>query len=115
MYYKIRNIFLCSILVFSLVLVAGENIALAKTANLKKLGPTISFATKKSQIGSVNINTADLKKLVKVKGIGKKTAQAIIEYRTKNGPFKTLDDLLKVKCRAINKKWLSRTRKFLVV
>ena len=45
----------------------------------------------------VNINTADAQKIAdSVSGLGLKKAQAIIDYRTKNGDFKTLDDLNKV-------------------
>jgi competence protein ComEA len=45
----------------------------------------------------VNINTADAQKIAdSVSGFGLKKAQAIIDYRTKNGDFKTLDDLNKV-------------------
>jgi competence protein ComEA len=45
---------------------------------------------------AVNINTATKEELTSLKGIGEKRAQAIINYRTKNGPFKTVDDLEKV-------------------
>jgi competence protein ComEA len=46
----------------------------------------------------VNINTADAKSLdVAMVGVGPKTAQAIVDYRAKNGQFKSADDLLKVK------------------
>ncbi len=45
----------------------------------------------------VNINTADEAALKSLKGIGEKKAKAIIEYRQKNGPFKSVDDLGKVK------------------
>jgi competence protein ComEA len=44
----------------------------------------------------VNINTANKDQLDTLKGIGPTKAQAIIDYRTKNGPFKTVDDLQKV-------------------
>lgn len=45
----------------------------------------------------VNINTADAQKIAdSLSGFGLKKAQAIIDYRTKNGEFKTLDDLNKV-------------------
>lgn len=46
---------------------------------------------------AVNINTATQDELVSVKGIGPGKAKAIIDYRTKNGPFKSLDDLKGVK------------------
>jgi competence protein ComEA len=45
---------------------------------------------------AVNINTATKEELTSLKGIGEKRAQDIINYRTKNGPFKTVDDLEKV-------------------
>ena len=49
------------------------------------------------QSGSkININTADEATLATLPGIGKKGATAVIEYRTKNGPFKTVDDLKNV-------------------
>ena len=47
--------------------------------------------------GPVNINTADAKTLAKeLDGIGPAKAQAIVDYRQKNGAFKTAEDLLKV-------------------
>ena len=46
---------------------------------------------------AVNINTATPADLDGVKGIGPSKAQAIVDYRTKNGPFKSLDDLKNVK------------------
>ena len=45
----------------------------------------------------VNINSADEAELMSVKGIGKAKAKAIVEYRQKNGPFKSVDDLTKIK------------------
>ena len=48
--------------------------------------------------GPVNINTADAQTLSKnIKGVGLKKAQAIIAYREKNGAFKKIEDLTKVK------------------
>ena len=48
--------------------------------------------------GPVDINTADATTLAKeLKGVGPARAQAIIAYRTQNGPFKSPDDLALVK------------------
>ena len=47
-------------------------------------------------VAAVNVNTATKEELTSVKGVGEKRAQEIIDYRTKNGPFKTADDLQKV-------------------
>lgn len=45
----------------------------------------------------VNINTADAAVLAeRLNGIGEKKAQAIVEHREKNGPFKSVDDLKNV-------------------
>ena len=46
----------------------------------------------------VNVNTADAKTLAEnINGIGPKKAQAIVNYRNQNGPFKSEQDLTKVK------------------
>ena len=44
----------------------------------------------------VNINTASKEELTTIKGIGDKRAQEIIDYRKKNGDFKSVDELEKV-------------------
>ncbi|MGD8526962.1 MAG: helix-hairpin-helix domain-containing protein [Thioalkalispiraceae bacterium] len=57
----------------------------------------------------VNINTADASTLAaNIKGVGEKKAQAIIHYRKTNGPFKRIDDIVKVK--GIGAKLLEKNR-----
>lgn len=46
---------------------------------------------------AININTADVQTLTKLKGIGPKKAEAIVAWREANGDFKTVDQLLDVK------------------
>ena len=46
--------------------------------------------------GKIDINTADEKELCTLPGIGEGRAKAIIEYRTENGLFKALEDIMKV-------------------
>ncbi len=46
--------------------------------------------------GMVNINTADLSELQTIPGIGPSKAQAIIEYREKNGYFTVPEDIMNV-------------------
>jgi len=55
------------------------------------------FAFSGMAMAAVNLNTATKAELEAVKGIGPKKADAILEYRTKNGSFKTVDDLKNVK------------------
>lgn len=45
---------------------------------------------------AVDINSADAKALETLNGIGPAKAAAIIDYRKKNGSFKSVDDLGKV-------------------
>ena len=48
--------------------------------------------------GPVDINSADASTLAKeLKGIGPAKAEAIVAYRKQNGPFKSADDLARVK------------------
>ena len=59
--------------------------------------------------GPVNVNTADVATIAKeLDGIGKAKAQAIVEYRQKNGPFRAPEDLLKVE--GIGQKVLDQNR-----
>lgn len=44
----------------------------------------------------VNINTANQSELETLPGVGSAIAQKIIDYRTKNGKFETIEDLQKV-------------------
>ena len=51
----------------------------------------------KPQTEIININIAEKQNLVKLPKIGIVTAERIIRFRDDYGPFKSLDDLLKVK------------------
>ena len=44
----------------------------------------------------VNINTADVKELMKLSGVGRSLAEKIVQYRDAHGPFKKATDLRKV-------------------
>lgn len=47
-------------------------------------------------MAAVNINTASQQELETLKGIGPVKAKAIVDYRSKNGPFKSAADLVNV-------------------
>ena len=53
-----------------------------------------------------NVNTASAKELEKLPGVGKKSAGAIVAYRTEKGKFKAPKDLLKVN--GVGKKTLEK-------
>ena len=44
----------------------------------------------------VNINTASVTELQELPGVGAKTAARIIDYRTKKGPFRKIEELMNV-------------------
>lgn len=62
----------------------------------------------------VNINSADAATLdAAMKGVGAKSAAAIVAYRSKNGPFKRVEDLANVK--GIGPKTVEKNRANLTV
>lgn len=45
----------------------------------------------------INLNEATVQQLVKIKGIGQKYAERIVEYRENNGKFEKVEDVMKIK------------------
>jgi competence protein ComEA len=45
----------------------------------------------------VNLNSANVAQLETLPGVGKATAERIVEYREKNGGFKKVEDLMNVR------------------
>jgi competence protein ComEA len=62
---------------------------------------------------ALNINNASIEQLEKVKGIGARKAQAIVEYRLLHGNFTQIDDITKVK--GIGSSFLEKNRAWLSV
>jgi competence protein ComEA len=118
MLHKINKLICCTTFVLTTSILATP-MAPKEVQNTDKkppasiITPVVNDSAK--QITPTNINLADADTLLKIKGMSKKKVQAIIDYRTKNGRFAALDDLLKVKCRGIHKKWLESISKFLTV
>jgi len=66
-----------------------------------------------TRIDKININTADINSLTFLPGIGRVTALKIIEFRSENGKFKEVEDLLKVK--GIGVKKLAMIKKYATI
>ena len=69
---------------------------------LSLAGPALTVAAQTTapaaeRAAAVNLNTASAADLESLPGIGAKTAERILEYRQKNGPFKKIEDLMNVK------------------
>ncbi len=73
-------------------------------AVIAALTPILVFA------GPVNVNKADAETIAReLQGVGPSKARAIVEYRETNGPFESVNDLLKVQ--GIGPKVLEDNRK----
>ena len=57
---------------------------------------TTNESNKDTVPAKININTDNKERLMTISGIGSSKADAIIEYRTKNGNFKTTEDIMNV-------------------
>jgi len=64
---------------------AGAGVAAAPAPEKQDVAP-----------GKVDINKASESELMTVTGIGKTLAKRIVEFREQNGPFRRLEDLMKV-------------------
>ena len=80
--------------------------------SFKHLFPTLAATLLLTQVvlaEPVNINTADATALAKaLNGIGPAKAKAIVSYREKNGPFKSVDQLAMVE--GITQKLIDKNR-----
>jgi competence protein ComEA len=78
-------------------------ITLALCAALAAPAPAFAFGTNdQEQVSAakpttLNLNTATIEQLTRLPGIGPRTAERIIEYRTKVGAFKKIEELMNVK------------------
>lgn len=57
---------------------------------------TTNESNKDTVPAKININTDNKERLMTISGIGSSKADAIIEFRTKNGNFKTTEDIMNV-------------------
>ncbi|XP_065484620.1 endonuclease/exonuclease/phosphatase family domain-containing protein 1 [Caloenas nicobarica] len=56
----------------------------------------------------ININTATPAQLMSIRGITEKIANSIVDYRKEHGPFKSIEDLVRMDC--INSSFLDKIR-----
>jgi len=88
-------------LVVCLVALGAGYSALAKAPAEASAGPSGAGQ-------AIDINRASVEDLTEIPGIGKSLAQRIVDFRDEHGPFKRVDDLLKI--RGIGEKSLEKIR-----
>ncbi|QKE63841.1 helix-hairpin-helix domain-containing protein [Aquipseudomonas campi] len=89
-----------SVLLFSCLTSLSAGVFAAEPAKSEAVPVpvTVSQAPVSAEVQVVNLNTADAAALESgLIGIGKVKAQAIVDHRTANGPFASVDELLEVK------------------
>lgn len=96
-----------ALIITAVFVLAGNEIALRKRTaeiceSLSDCAPLV-----------ININTASVRELQKLNGVGKITAAAIIDYRDEHGAFGSADELTNV--RGIGSATLEKLRPFVTV
>jgi competence protein ComEA len=71
----------------------GEQIVVPRRGARGAAGPAGEAATGGAPTGPVHLNSATLEQLDSLPGVGPVTAQKIIDYREKHGPFTAVDEL----------------------
>jgi competence protein ComEA len=81
-------------IVIVVLLVLGLGVATTAAQESSTRGAASSSA---SASAPINLNTASVAQLETLPGIGRSTAERILEYRQKNGSFKKIEDLMNVR------------------
>ncbi|GBE03431.1 comE operon protein 1 [bacterium BMS3Abin09] len=74
---------------------------------------SMAFADNNAGQAVIDLNAATVKELAALPGVGKKRAQAIVTYRTENGKFESIDEIMKID--GIGKKTLTKIRERVIV
>jgi competence protein ComEA len=84
------------------VLIALSSSLVAQPAAQKPQGaggratkPPVAVAARSTEV--VNLNSATATQIATLPGIGLKTADLVVQYRTKNGPFKKIEEIMNVR------------------
>ncbi len=91
-------------LVAALVFLGSWPIAAQRSTKPPVVAPTAE---------TINLNSATTAQIASLPGIGQKTAELVVQYREKNGPFKKIEEIMNV--RGIGEKSFLRIKDRLTV
>lgn len=74
----------------------NKGLALGLAAAIVALAFAPAFAQSTAPKAKININTAPASELETLPRIGPKVAQRIVDFRTKNGNFKKVEEIMKI-------------------
>jgi len=77
------------VLVAALVFVSSPLVAQRATK------PPVTATVVSTEV--VNLNSATVAQIASLPGIGPKTAELVVQYRVKNGPFKKIEEVMNVR------------------
>lgn len=111
--YHVALLPLLMLLAMPAVAIDEQPASAAKTDQAAPGEHSTSVTPKPGVNGAIDINTAGMAELEMLKGVGPKTARAIIEFRDAQGGFTSADQLLAIK--GIGEKTLEKMRDQIVV
>jgi competence protein ComEA len=79
----------------ALVLIAAVVLISSPLAAQRVAKPAVSATVVSTEV--VNLNSATAAQIASLPGIGPKTADLIVQYRGKNGPFKKIEEVMNVR------------------
>ena len=79
----------------ALVLVAGLLFASSPLVAQRATKPPVTATVVSTEV--VNLNSATAAQIASLPGIGPKTADLVVQYRVKNGPFKKIEEIMNVR------------------
>lgn len=83
-------------------------------SNTQQFSPSLTESSSTSSSkGKININTADVSELMQIPSVGSVIAQRIIDYRSENGIFYSLNELLLIE--GIGESKLSKIKDYVTV
>jgi competence protein ComEA len=84
------------LVLFASLALCGSLPLLAQTG-VKPGKPSKVVAAASASTEVINLNTATATQIATLPGIGPKTADLIVQYRQKNGPFKKIEEIMNVR------------------